>query len=106
MRASILFAAGVTALFAATATAASNNLTVPGTADVWLAGQPNGTNLANPLFVLWTELCTPDSVLVHRGSQAVHQVGEVSVAVLATSHHQLCLLLVVLLIEQLINMEM
>src|SRR5438477_11348345 len=42
---SLLLAAVLAALFAAIATAASNTVTVPGTADVWLAGQPNGTIL-------------------------------------------------------------
>lgn len=45
-----VFAAAVTAFFAAAATAASNSLSVPGVADVWLAGQANGTNLQNPLY--------------------------------------------------------
>src|SRR4051812_42493042 len=42
----------VSALFAPAAPAATNNLVVPGTADVWLAGQANGTNLKNPIFPL------------------------------------------------------
>src|SRR5438105_2403885 len=42
---SLLLAAVLAALFAAIATAASNTVTVPGTADVWLAGQANGTIL-------------------------------------------------------------
>src|SRR5262249_2742606 len=34
-------------IFAACACAASNNLVIPGTSDIWLASQPNGTNLNN-----------------------------------------------------------
>jgi len=40
-----LLAAVMAAPFAASATAASNTIAVPGVADVWLAGQPNGTIL-------------------------------------------------------------
>jgi hypothetical protein len=41
----LVLAIGAAALFGVSATAASNNVTVPGTADVWLAGQANGTIL-------------------------------------------------------------
>jgi hypothetical protein len=39
-------------LFLPMATAATNNVIVPGTADVWLAGQANGTALQNILYPL------------------------------------------------------
>jgi len=42
---SFVVTVAVTMFFTASATAATNNLTVPGIADVWLAGQANGTIL-------------------------------------------------------------
>ena len=43
---SITLALVLAVLFAVSASAASNSVTVPGVADVWLAGQPNGASLS------------------------------------------------------------
>jgi hypothetical protein len=61
-----LFSAGVAALFAASASAASNTVTVPGTADVWLAGQANGTILQG-IYALFDQAPTNSPVLASTG---------------------------------------
>ena len=62
----VVLAAGAAALFAVSATAASNALTVPGTADVWLAGQPNGTVLQG-VFALFDVAPANSPVLASTG---------------------------------------
>lgn len=62
----LLVSAGAAALFAVSATAASNTLTVPGTADIWLAGQPNGTILQG-VFALFDSAPANSPVLASTG---------------------------------------
>jgi hypothetical protein len=54
------------ALFAVSAAAATNNVTVPGTADVWLAGQANGTILQG-IFALFDQAPANSPVLASTG---------------------------------------
>jgi hypothetical protein len=61
-----LFVAGAAALFAVSASAATNNITVPGTADVWLAGQANGTILQG-IFALFDQAPGNSPVLASTG---------------------------------------
>jgi hypothetical protein len=63
---SFFLAAGVSALFAVSASAASNTLTVSGLADVWLAGQANGTVLQG-VFALFDVAPTNSPVLASTG---------------------------------------
>jgi hypothetical protein len=60
-----LFSAVVAALFAVSASAA-NTVTVPGTADVWLAGQANGTILQG-IYALFDQAPTNSPVLASAG---------------------------------------
>ncbi len=60
-----LFSAVVAALFAVSASAA-NTVTVPGTADVWLAGQAHGTILQG-IYALFDQAPTNSPVLASAG---------------------------------------
>ena len=60
------FSLAATVLSAVSAVAATNNLTVPGTADVWLAGQANGTVLQG-IYALYDVAPANSPVLASAG---------------------------------------